>query len=99
MANTRASRVRRRPDLAFRRIDEETWIVCPRHSTLHRLNGTGARLWELLEGEPTILALGEALAREFEVEPERAAADAEAFVRTLAERGLVDLVPEESLRG
>ena len=88
------NRVRRRPDLAFRAIDGDAWVLSTRDSNLHRLNPTAAHLWSLLEGEPTVAVLGSALAKEFEVDEARALADAESFAVTLRDRGLVELLPE-----
>lgn len=70
-------------------------MISPRDSRLHRLNRTAARLWDLLDGEPTVAALGAALAREFTVGAVRAQTDAARFVTTLAEQGLVDVLPPD----
>lgn len=91
------SRVRRRADLAYRALEGQAWVLSPRESSLHRLNDTASWLWARLETEPTVAQLGAALHTHFEVEAATAARDAEAFVRTLMERGLVELVaPTES---
>lgn len=87
------SRVRRRPDLAFRAQDEQAWVLATRAATLHRLNETAAWLWARLDAEPTVEALGAALQAHFDVDAPRAAEDVEAFVRALTALGLVDLVP------
>jgi hypothetical protein len=92
-------RVRRRPDLAFRVIDEETWIVSPRDSRLHRLNSTASHLWALLESEPTVDALALALVKEFEVDESHARADAERFVHALVEQGVAELLEDRRDHG
>ena len=94
MQNILKSRVRRRPDLAFRAIDDDAWVLSTRDSSLHRLNPTAAHLWALLEDEPTVAALGVSLAREFEVDLAQALSDAEAFAVTLRDRGLVELIAD-----
>lgn len=94
-----ASRVRRRLELSFRRIDEETWILSPRGQVLHRLNATASRIWELLAEEPTVDSLSSAVTREFAVDAEQARADTATFVRSLLEKGLVEVVPEEGAHG
>jgi hypothetical protein len=94
-----ASRFRWRPDVSFRRIDEETWILSPTGEVLHRLNATASRLWELLGEEPTADSLSAALTREFAVDEERARTDTAAFVQSLLEKGLVEVVPDEGAHG
>ena len=86
------SRVRRRPDLAFRTVDDDAWVLSTKDSSLHRLNATAAHLWSLLDDEPTVASLGASLAAHFAVDEARALADAEAFAVTLRDRGLVELV-------
>jgi hypothetical protein len=83
------------PDLAFRNMEDEAWVLCTRDQQLHRLNATAALLWDLLEKEPTVRALAETLAREFDVVPAVAERDAVAFAESLRERGLVELLPRE----
>lgn len=92
MAVTPERRVRRRPDLAFRTMDAEAWVLSTRDQSLHRLNPSAAHLWGLLEAEPTVASLGASLCAHFQVEPEAAARDVATFVGELQERGLIDLV-------
>ena len=95
LENILERRVRRRPDLAFRAIDGDAWVLSTKDSSLHRLNATAAHLWALLDTEPTVASLGASLAEAFEVDEARALADALAFTVTLRERGLVELVGGE----
>ena len=96
------SRVRRRPDLAFRAQEEMAWVLSTRDASLHRLNETAAWLWGQLDGEPTVASLTAGLQQHFDVDAPTAARDVEAFVRDLLSRGLVELTPasaEEVVRG
>lgn len=53
------------------------------------VNETGAYLWELLEAEHTADTLAAALAARYEVLPEQAKADVEAFLAKLQPTGAV----------
>jgi hypothetical protein len=88
-----SSRVRRRPDLAFRTIEGETWIVSTRDSRLHRLNSTGGHLFGLLDQEPTVQSLIDGLMLEFDVDAQRAREDTLRFLDELARQGLVEVLP------
>ena len=59
---------------------------------LVRLNGTGAFLWELLSsGDRDDAALLAALLEDYDVTEEVAKRDIEAFKKTLAEAGILDV--------
>ena len=53
------------------------------------LNETGAFLWQQLQEERTAQQLAAALLEEYEVTPEQAAADVEAFAQRLQEADLL----------
>jgi hypothetical protein len=63
------------PDAVLARSDRLSWrilegdalILHPEAGTLHRLNGTGTRAWELLDGSRSLEAIAAALADEYEV--------------------------------
>lgn len=54
------------------------------------LNETGAFLWRLLEQDRGPEELAAALAREFEVDLERACADVSVYLASLQEQGLIE---------
>jgi hypothetical protein len=54
------------------------------------LNATGACLWEALEQERTVEELAAVVAGQFEVNGERARADAQAFVGEIGRLGLLE---------
>jgi pyrroloquinoline quinone biosynthesis protein D len=70
------------------RFGDETVLLDPQGRKLRGLNRTGARVWELLDGARSIGSIAEQIAREFSVAPERALADANAFVHALEAKGL-----------
>lgn len=61
------------------------------------LNPVGSFAWGLLDGRRTVADLAAAVAAEFAVMPERAAADLSAFLADLRDRGLIETErdPEE----
>ena len=59
-------------------------------------NAVGARIWRLIEDEQDTLAIAGAIAREFDVDPDRARRDVDAFVAALRARGLVSSFDAEN---
>ncbi len=82
--------IARSHEIAARELDGEMMIMSVRDSTLFNLNELGTIIWEAADG---VTSLEEIVARkicvEFEVEPAEAFKDAEAFVRELAEHGIM----------
>jgi len=70
--------------LAWRVLEGGAVILFPEAGTLHRLNGTGTRVWEHLDGRRSINEIAVAMADEYTVEIDEAVQ----HVHTLA----VDLV-------
>jgi hypothetical protein len=81
--------VSRREDVLAERVLEETVILDPASGAYIRLNGSGTLLWEALERPSTVEALAARLAERYELEPDRAHADATRFVDSLAQRDVV----------
>ena len=81
--------VRRDRRTASRILAGEAVVLTPMNSKIHGFNETGSRIWELLEGEPTVGELVARIHSEFQVSEEEARADIEAFVEALKIRGLV----------
>lgn len=79
----------------IRKILDDT-VIIPTGKAAHCLSGlisvneTGEFLFELLQEEQTMDSLLAALLEEFEVEPEVAKADVEAFVDVLVENELLE---------
>jgi hypothetical protein len=53
--------------LSWRVLEGDAVILHPEAGTLHRLNGTGTRLWELLDGTRALDTIAAALTDEYEV--------------------------------
>jgi Coenzyme PQQ synthesis protein D (PqqD) len=98
IAPTHSASYRRKERLPFRRLDAETVIVNPRDREVHVLNGTGSRIWELLETAATVPELIRALEREgkFEVAALALVRDVTSFLEDLARKGLVSIETDEA---
>ena len=77
--------------LSWRVLDDEALILHPEAGTLHRLNGTGTRFWELLDGARSIAAIAGALVEEYEVTCDDAIAQLEGLARELLDANLVEV--------
>lgn len=82
---------RHTPGVTSRTLDGEAVIVDPVHSKVTVLNGVGARLWELADGQRKIGEMARVIADEYEVSLTKAESDAQTFCHDLAGRGLLTL--------
>jgi PqqD family protein of HPr-rel-A system len=81
---------RRDSALPFQRMDEETIVVDPRSREVHLLNGTGARIWDLLEAPSSVDELCQALDDEFDgADPAELRREVQTFLADLSAKGLV----------
>ena len=80
----------RAPTVVSRVVDGEGVLVHPQQG-IRVLNPTGARVWELADGQRTVADLARAIAGEYDVGLERAQADVSAFCEDLLARGLFQL--------
>jgi hypothetical protein len=65
-------------------------------ASIYSFNGTGSLIWQLLDSPRSLANLIEAVAREYEVGPERAQKDVTQFLNDMASVGLVEVCPEVS---
>ena len=77
------------PDTPARTIDGEAVVITPHDSTLHTLNETATFIWDRADGTRTLQTIAKELVEEFDVDDETARNDAEAFVRSAVEKGLM----------
>ena len=84
--------IARSHEIAARELDGEMMIMSARDSTLFNLNEVGTMIWQAADGATTIEDIVmEKICLEYEVEPAEALKDADAFVRELAEHGILRL--------
>lgn len=84
-----SDRIQRQKNIAWRLIDGEAVIITPADSTMHSLNETGTRIWELLGQNQTVAQVADRIRQEFDVSPEVAQKDTLWFIQCLSKKGLV----------
>jgi hypothetical protein len=89
--NLRSDRYSRAERLPFRRLDDQTVIVDPRRREVHVLNGVGSAIWDLLSETKNVIDLVAALEHDgrFDADFDTIAADVQAFLSDLIDKGLV----------
>jgi len=70
-------------------IDEEIVIMRLDNGEFFSLSGTGADIWRLIDGSRDRETLVAALAKDFDADEQRIAADVDALLRQLRETGLL----------
>lgn len=82
--------IARSREIAARALDGEMMIMSARDSTLFNLNDVGTVIWQAADGATSLEDIvAHKVCLEFDVEPAEALKDAEAFVRELAEHGIM----------
>lgn len=84
------------PQAISRVVDGEAVIVLPESGQVGVLNEVGTRVWELADGTRSLEEIVAAILEEFEVTPERARQDVDAFVQELVEKGMLILSAERT---
>jgi hypothetical protein len=87
--------IRKSPKTAWRTIAGEGVVLDLEIKLLRGLNTVGARVWELIDGQRSSREIGDQIAKEFDVDPARAQADTEGFIRELLTKRLVEVVKDE----
>lgn len=89
----------RSPRIAARQLGEEMLVMSAQGSTLFTLNPTATLLWHAADGA---MALDEIVDRrissEFDVKPEEAMRDAEAWAEELVKHGILLISEEPTVR-
>ncbi len=82
---------RRHPSVSFTRFGDEMLVVVPKLSWQLVLNGTGARIFELLDGTRTVGQIAGELGAEFAGAPvDEVARDVQEVLADLTEKGAVE---------
>jgi hypothetical protein len=76
------------------KLSGEAVILGLRDSVYYGLDGSGARIWELVQQPATLGSVAATLSREFDVGEEQAMHDLLALAEELLTRGLLDVVPD-----
>jgi hypothetical protein len=80
------------PDnVMFRELEGEAVILDLDAEAYFGLDEVGTRMWQRVTEEPSIEVAFEALAREYDVDPDTLRADLEELLETLIDRGLLEV--------
>jgi PqqD family protein of HPr-rel-A system len=80
---------RRASSLPFQKLDEEILVVDPRTRSVHLLNPSATRIWELLQTPASEARLLVSLCAEFDAPVEAIRADLVRSLADLEEKGLI----------
>lgn len=81
---------KRHPETAFRVVDEDGGlVVLAGRSEVKVLNPVAIKIFSLLDGEHSIQAITDSVVEEFEVSPEDAGRDVQAFLDELQANGML----------
>ena len=89
------SRLRPSPDIVATRVGDEVVLVHLKTERMHVLNGTGARLWELLCAGRDWADIRDVILGEFDVTPGRLDAEVEDLLTELRQEQLISLESEQ----
>lgn len=79
-------------DIASRTLGDDTIIMSTVDSTLFMLNSVGTTIWNAADGvTPLSRIIEERVCTEFDITRERAAEDANEFVKELVDHGILSL--------
>ncbi|HKY32369.1 MAG TPA: PqqD family protein [Candidatus Polarisedimenticolia bacterium] len=81
------------PHAASRNFGGEAFIVIPQRHQYKILNGTGSRVWELIDGSRDAEEIARMIAEEYDVTIEAARKDVTSFLGDLSEHGMLADVP------
>lgn len=74
-----------------RQVGSELVILDLTSGTYFGLNGTGARMWQMIESGEPLLSICDMLVKEFDVARETLERDLDGLVRNLADKGLISI--------
>ena len=80
-----------RPEVITRRVGDEAVILDVTSGVYFGLNGTGARVWQLLTAGMTLAAVCEVMAAEYETGIAELQRDVLGLARELSARGLISV--------
>jgi hypothetical protein len=94
----------RSPSVVARVVGGETLIVPVRGkvgdlASIYSFNPTGTLIWKLLESPKTVSDLASVVAKEYEIEAERAERDVTLFVSEMKSAGLVEVSQTVAMAG
>ena len=82
-------KLRINPNVIFERLENEAVLLQLEGGIYYKLNGSGTRIWALIQEHGDLDKVLEALGGEYQVDPEVARRDVDRIVQELEERGLI----------
>ena len=82
-------RLRQRPGLQARLVDDEMVVLDLATGHVHHLNGTAGFIWSRFDGTASLDRIAESVAEQFEVDPRVAERDVKEMARRFTEIGLL----------
>lgn len=86
------AKFRLKKSLACRKIAGVLYVADAAESSLHEFNGVGAIIWEMSAHGRQRSAILEKITGEYDVAPSTASRDIDEFLKTLEEKGLLEIV-------
>jgi Coenzyme PQQ synthesis protein D (PqqD) len=84
--------VRSNPDIPSSRLDDDLLAIDERGGYCYSMNGSAARIWELIATPKAVGDVCTALCQEFVVDRETCLRDLSGILSAMSEAGLVDIV-------
>ena len=81
----------RRRDLVWREVDGETVILSPDNKKLQVVNGVGARIWALLDGEHDVSAITSIISQEYNAQKDTVEKDTLEYLEDLKRLDLMEV--------
>lgn len=76
-------------NLIWRETDDGIVVVDPVSGKVRVLNGVGSLVWKLIDDQQSVEAIERQMAERYNLEPQQAAGDLNAFLEQLDARGLI----------
>ena len=92
------ARVARRDTVVFTDLEDTVIMLDTDEGQYYELDPVATRIWHLLEAEPTVDALVQALTREYDVDPDTCRSQVTPFLREILALGLAQSMPHTADR-
>jgi hypothetical protein len=84
------------PQAISRTVEGEAVIVLPESGQVAVLNEVGTQVWELADGQHSVEEIVASVVEAYDVSPDQAREDVDAFVQELIEKRMLTLSEEET---
>ena len=89
---TAKTNIKRHPDIAWRKIGDYLMAITPGNNAVHRFNGTGAAVWEILgEQGKSFQQICHQIVDNFQASPSEVKKDITTFIEDISAKGIITL--------